>query len=428
MKRIWLILIFALIFRLFLIPTAINGDILTQTEWGKFMYTHSVKGLYTWNQWLNEWPNHPPLISWLYLFAYQTHSFLMMILSNVGTFIALHHLGASKIPWFYNFVVWFGSSLIPNTYYLNGIIVTIKLFMILADIGIAYLIYLVCQKAKISWQKYVAAYLFLPFSWYLSAMWGQSDQLATLFLIPSFILLNSRFVLLAPILFAISLNLKPTGLILVPLFLWVFYKQRRSFVQFLIGTAISLVFTIYISSLFTNRPLYNFLTIELPHRLFEVKTPFTVVSSFNFWFIFHAKDLISESTPYLFISAKNWGYLIFSVISLLSFFVVKHKKTDTIFLAIFLSSFGGWLFLTNMHERYVFAGLVSLLFYSIYHPKYFKYFIILAMTVWCNLYYGWWQPVQLDVLKNIFLWSNNFIPRILSLINVVLYFRIIKRK
>ena len=259
-------------------------------------------------------------------------------------------------------------------------------------------------------------------------MWGQSDQLATLFLIPSFILLNSRFVLLAPILFAISLNLKPTGLILVPLFLWVFYKQRRSFVQFLIGTAISLVFTIYISSLFTNRPLYNFLTIELPHRLFEVKTPFTVVSSFNFWFIFHAKDLISESTPYLFISAKNWGYLIFSVISLLSFFVVKHKKTDTIFLAIFLSSFGGWLFLTNMHERYVFAGLVSLLFYSIYHPKYFKYFIILAMTVWCNLYYGWWQPVQLDVLKNIFLWSNNFIPRILSLINVVLYFRIIKRK
>ena len=67
-KKLIIFLIFglALIFRLLIAPWALNGDLLTQTEWGKWEYSHGLKGLYDWNQWLNEWPNHPPLISAFY--------------------------------------------------------------------------------------------------------------------------------------------------------------------------------------------------------------------------------------------------------------------------------------------------------------------------------------------------------------------------
>lgn len=425
-QSLLLILFIALAFRLSLIPLTTHGDLFTQSEWGNWLYTHNFNEFYSWNQWLSEWPNHPPLISWFYFFVYKTHSFFMMFFSNLGNFIALNRLAPTMFIWFFDFTKWYGSAIFPGTFHLQGITATIKFFMIFSDLAIAVLIYQICKQAKVSWKKYVLAYLFLPFSWYLSALWGQSDPLASVFLIISFILLNSRYIFFSPLLFALSLNLKPTGLILAPLFLWVFYKQRRYKLQFLLGFIISLIFTLYITSLFTQKPLIEFIRNDLIHRLFSTKTPFTVVSSFNFWFIFHAKSLVSEMTPYLFIPAKIWGYIFFTIITFISFLIVKAKKIDTIFLSIFISSFGAWLFMTNMYERYVFAGLVSLLLFCIYHPKYFKYFLIFSFIFWINLYHGWWQPPQLDLLKDILLWNNRLFPRLLSIVNVFAYLKFLK--
>ncbi|HOZ81224.1 MAG TPA: hypothetical protein PK370_03330 [Candidatus Woesebacteria bacterium] len=426
MRKLLIVLLVAFVFRLALIPFITNGDLLTQAEWGKFLYRNDTHLLYSHNQWLGEWPNHPPLISWFYKFVFQVHSFFQLVFTSLGNFIALNRLAPTKFIWFFDFTKWYGTTLFPVTNIEQGVTATIKFFIILSDLLIASLIYLVCRQAKVNWPKYVLAYLFLPFSWYLSSWWGQSDPMAYVFLISGFILLNTKYLFMAPVLMAISVNLKPTGLILLPLFLWVFIKQKRQLTHFILGSLAGIFLTLFVFSQFTNHPLLKFLISELPHRLFESKQPFTVVSSFNFWFIFHAKDLVSDQTPYLFISAKYWGYLIFAIISLISFLVVRRQKLDTIFLSIFISGFGGWLFLTNMYERYVFAGLISLLFYSIYHRQYFKYFIILSLIFWCNLYHGWWQPSQLEFLKNVFLWSNRLIPKILSFVNLVIYLKIIK--
>lgn len=94
---------------------------------------------------------------------------------------------------------------------------------------------------------------------------------------------------------------------------------------------------------------------------------------------------------------------------------------DSVLAAVFISSFGGWLFLTNMYERYVFAGVVSLLFLSIYRKKFFKYFIILSLIYIFNMYNGWWFPEKIVWLRELFLWNDRLITRLLSAANVVIY-------
>jgi hypothetical protein len=245
--------------------------------------------------------------------------------------------------------------------------------------------------------------------------------LAFLFLIISFIALNTNFFKISPLLFAISVNLKPTGLMLVPLFLWVWYKQKKSIKDLIVSGSIVLLFTFWITSFFTDKMPWSFWIQDLWKRLFLIKPPFTTVSAFNFWYIFHAKDLVPETTKYLFLSAKVWGGILFGIVSIIAFFQVKYRKLETFFMAMFTSAFGAWLFMTNMYERYLFTGLISLLFLSIYRKKLFKYFVILSVIYLFNMYNGWWFPDKFVFLKELFLWNDRLITRIFSVINIFIY-------
>jgi len=182
------------VMRVALTFTKAHDDLTIQIEWGKWMYDqNSVRGLYNNNIWGGLWPNHPPLISWLYFEAYKIHSLLMWYMSSLGNFIALHRLAPTKFLWFFNFIKWFGGTKLKNTVYPFGVVVVLKQIMVMADFCIAWIIYKICKKNKVNWKKYVLAYLLLPFSWFLSAVWGQSNQLSFLFLIVSFILLTTIY-------------------------------------------------------------------------------------------------------------------------------------------------------------------------------------------------------------------------------------------
>lgn len=407
----------AFVFRLAISPLFTHGDLTTQAEWGGWMYTHSPKGLYDWNQWVSGyWPNHPPLISLVYLWAYQFHSFLMMCFSNIGNFIALNRLAPTKFLWFFNFIKWFGQARYENTFFLKGIVLSIKFPMMVADIVLAGIVYYLCRLKSINWKKYVLAILFLPFSWYLSAAWGQSDQLSFIFLILAFILLNSaKKSWLSPLLFAIAINLKPTGLILVPLYLWIWYKQRHSIYKLIFGGGLAYLFTIYIVSLFASRPALDYLLHEMITRIFMTIKPLIHVNAFNLWYLVNNKWGISANTNYLFLSATVWGYVIYFLVSLVSFSVVRYKKLESILASVFISGFGGWLFLANMHERYLYAGVVSLLFLSIYKAKYFKYFIFLSTIFFINIFWAF-PPKIYPLIDNAVMFY-----KILAVANIVTY-------
>ena len=430
LKKNWktiTLLVLAIVFRILLSFLNPHSDLRIQSEWGKWMYVNNgPKGLYEWNVWGCIWPNHPPLISLVYFWAYKIHSFLMYIMSWMGNFIALNRLAPTKFMWFFNFIVWFGQATFETTNYLIGTMVVIKQIMIVADVIIAGIIYYICQKNKVDWKKYVFAYLLLPFSWYLSSIWGQSDQLSFLFFIIAFSLISSKkYSILAPLFFAIAGNLKPNCILLLPLFLFIWYKHKQSFIKLIVGGLGALIFSFWTISWFTDRNLLVFTFKELPKRL-TTNEGLVTLNAFNFWYIFYPFPSIIgfDTTKFLMLTAKYWGVVMFFITTFLSLKVVKNKKLENIYGAIFVAGFGSWLFMTGMHERYSFLAIMALLFYSIFHKKYFKYFIILSIIYFLSMFYVFSVPQQLDGIKDIFNWNYQFVPRFLSLVNILIYGRV----
>lgn len=406
-----------------------HSDVRIQAEWGKWMYMQdSVRGLYDNNVWGCIWPNHPPLISWIYFEVYKIHSLLMWWLSSLGNFIALNRLAPTKFMWLFNFTKWFGQARYETTDYLVGIIVLIKQVMVIADFAIAWIIYKLCKLNKVGWKKFVLAYLLLPFSWYLSAVWGQSNQLSFLFLIISFLLLFSKRSIWSPLLYAIALNLKPDSIFLIPLYLFVWFKRKQPWRNLILGGLLAGVFSLWTVTWFNRGDLLGLL-ILLPKRL-QTSEGLITLNAFNFWSVLFPfpSVVVFEATKYLWIPAKTWGYIFWGLITLFSVKLVKPKKIETVFLTIFTVSFGSWLLMTGMHERYAFYGLVGLLLYSIYKKEYFKDFVILSVIFFLAMFYVFSVPQSLDGIKTIFNWGGQLAVRILSGVNIFIYGKIFWRE
>jgi len=422
--KIALILLVGVGIRLKLSSMTTHEDLITQLNWGKEANLKgNLKGFYEWDTWGGAYPNHPPLIIWIYYVVYPIHSGLMWFLSNLGNFIALHRLAPTKFLWLFDFAKWFGMYKYGTTSVLSGLILILKQFMIVADLLIGVVIAYVCKIVKTDWKKPVLIYLLLPFSWYLSSSWGQSDQLSFLFLIVAFILIYSeKYVWLSPLIYVIAADLKPNCVLLLPVFLMVWFKQKHGWKKLFFGGIVAVFFVLWTISWFTDKNIFIFMRTVLVKRL-STSESLINYNGFNFWYIFYpfSRPGVLDTERFLFVTAKVWGWIAFLITTFLGLRMVRPKKMATMFEAMFVAGFGSWLFMTGMHERYAFLGMIPLLFYSIYKPSYLKFFLALSTVFTINLLIAYWPA---DWIKN-FLDSNDFLlPRILSVINLWLYIRV----
>ncbi len=419
----------ALILRFATTTVAIHGDLIMQAGWGHWIYKHGWFGFYENNQWIYGWPNHPPLISLVYGLGFQLSQWLNTFFVSIGNFIALNRLGASKIPWFYNFVVWFQNSKYVDTPFSWGNLISMKLIVIVADIILAWIIYKIV-KSKTS-QKIAllitAVYLFSPFTWYESAIWGQNDQLGLIFLIFSFYLLTKdKYSIFSTIALFISIFLKPTGLIFIPLFLIFSFKDQKRFLGMIYGGLIDIILY-FIFVKFTSSNNIVLFSQNLYKQMFIKGELWTWVNTFNFW-RFATPYLTDCTNKFLLLSYQVWGYLIYFAFHI--YIAKKFKNKDWIdsLKALFIISFAGWMFLVTMHERYLFTAVVIGLILSSWNPKMFKFWIVLSIIFTINMFNGWWTP-SIPWLKNILTFGNFMdgpVPKVLSFINLFLFYKMFK--
>jgi len=69
-------------------------------------------------------------------------------------------------------------------------------------------------------------------------------------------------------------------------------------------------------------------------------------------------------------------------------------------------------------------AIMALLFCSMFKKNYFKYFIILSIIYFLSMFYVFSVPQQLDGIKIIFNWKHQLVPRLLSLVNILIYGRV----
>ncbi len=427
-KQILLLLVLGLILRLVLTIFPGHVDILSIAGWGRWIYQNGPMGFYQNNVWFYSWPTQPPLVNLVYGFAYFLYQQTALLFTNIGLFIALHRLAPTYFLWWFDFVRWFGEAKYLTVDFPIGFIIAIKFIGILADLFISLIIFFVAKKFNPKKAIFVGAiYLFSPFSFYLSAMWGQYDQLSYLFLILSFIsILNPKTLLFSPVFFLLSANFKPTSLIFIPIFLWIYLKSKPKFSSVVLGVALSLLSFLISVLPFLNKNLFVFLGSDLFPKIF-LKSEFRVsTNAFNFWHILIGNHAFADDQLFLFLPAKFWGLAIFLLLNFLAIKVLKVVNIKTVLKAMFVIGFGGWLFLTNMLERYAFAGVTSGLFLVIFYPRLLKYWLILSFTFWINLYHGFWYPDFLKPLMDILKWEDGFLTRIISVVNIFIFIKMLQ--
>lgn len=424
-----LILLVSLAFRLLIAPTGFHIDIISNAGWGMWITAHGPLGFYTNNIWTFAWPTQPPFVSLLYGFDSLLYSWLLEAFRKIGNMIVLYHIAPWHLRFWFEFTKWFDTAKISDeSAFTTGYLTTIKILPILADLFIASIIYKIAKfeknKFPLLWST---LYLISPFSWYLSALWGQYDQLSYLFLlIASILVSNKKLSVLTPFIFAVSIAVKPTALILLPFFIYIYIKNTRSKISYIISAILIILFFYTTTKVFTLDNPINFTKDVLINKIFYKSGSRLTANAFNFWRIIVGNRIESADFAFLFIPAKWWSYSAFFLFNFLAIKKIKKINIKNVMTGIFIISAGSWLFMTNMLDRYFFAGVATGLILSVFDRRILKYWIILSIIFWINLYNQWWFPDFLQPLHNILAANNAIITRLLALINVITFAKILQ--
>ncbi len=332
---------------------------------------------------------------------------------DINTFTAWYRAAAEGLSTFYDriwsdyppfsiYIFWiFGKianyfSLFDTGYF----VYLLKLPSNLFDLGISLLIFSFLRK-KIGFNHaalIMAIYAFNPGIIYNLAIWGQMGSVYTFFMVASIIFLIYEKPELSASALTVAMLTKPQSVAILPvigLFIIKKYDVKRVITS--LAASAASVFLIILPFRWDN-PL-EFL-INIYSTGYEYYA-FNSVSAYNIWAF--AGFWKPDSLKLLFLSCHIWGIILFGVLVL---FVLYHlnlnlnKKygIESLIFSSFLLSFGFFMLMTRMHERYVFP-LFAILALIMNHEKIKTIYGILTATYLFNLAY---------VLS--FLNKDNFIP------------------
>ena len=108
--------------------------------------------------------------------------------------------------------------------------------------------------------------------------------------------------------------------------------------------------------------------------------PYASVNAYNLWSML-GLNWVSQDSPFLFFSVKTYGMIAILLIVFFTF-LLNFRLAQKTYKAFLLGAFiilSVFTFSARMHERYLYPGMILLLFACLYNTKYF--FSYLGITV-----------------------------------------------
>lgn len=288
----------------------------------------------------------------------------------------------------------------PNFY------LVLKLPSIFAELILGLVIYQIIPDKLKLWKKLALIIVMLnPAFIFNSAVFGQFDGLFSLIVFLVVFYLQKNKLILSSVLLGLAFLFKPQAILLFPLLLFFILKNfsMKAFVELFLPAT----FTIILGFL----PFFPTSPINGPINLISTLLgfyPYNSIFAYNLWGIlgFWVKD----NNIFMNISYQNWGYILFSIFWISVFFIHQKKKLSLYSIAT-LAGLSFFFILTRMHERYLYPGLVFLMFFSVTKKSVFLTILTIALSLihFLNLYY-------------VYIYYNQFYLKIPQIIyNVVLY-------
>lgn len=370
-KPIFILLVLALIIRLFVAPWGYHVDVVNHMAWGVVAVHQGLFGIYdhVFNLPTGYQINQPPGTILIYAAMRFVYEGLAGILPNLTEQVVYPLL--LKVP---------GMA---------------------CDLALGFLIYTWAKKHVSERLALFAAacFLFNPVTIYNSAVWGQTDAVVNFFGLWAFYLLTIKKPAWAILSFAASLFIKASLIIFVPIFIVVFFKERLPLKQGIVGSlaALSVIFLVtlpfhtlsditWFPYLYKNRIVYDNIT-----TLTE--------NAFNIWGLFYRVTPRTMADFFILgISPKHWGYLLAGITAIpMLYRLWKHYSEQTIFSSLVIMGFATYLFFIGMHERYLYPVFPAFSLLLAFRPKLLWLYTVTSFIHLTNLYYLWWFPEIMPV-------------------------------
>lgn len=384
--------------RLFLSPWNIHSDVNATYWWGKFAAEFGFRGYYDWLYFGGHGKPDQPMINiyydWLVRLLYQ--------------FIY-------KILWFFNVHIPAFPSKFMQWYFDYGNQILLKLPMIIADILLIYFGYKFIEKnLNVHRAKIFSLILaFYPPFIFNSAVWGSGDSIVNLLALLAIYKFWHKGYLFGTIFFLLSVLYKPSLLIWTPILLIIFIKNRPNYKQIL---------TILLTGIF------SIFLISYPFTPYQIGIPFNPVfwfvrtmsikilpgimdqmtaNALNFWaLIYTLKPKLDNFYVLNLIKIRPLSILICLSLYLYDYYhLFKNYSLKRLLLTLVNVTMITFIFMTRMHERYTFPALIPLLALSLYDKNYWKYFIVLSVSHFYNVFCSWVFPKVLNFYPLIFVFS-----------------------
>ena len=383
-----------------------HPDLNNHMDWGIRLFEYGTQRFYSpeSNVWSFTWPNQPP--GTVYMFA--GIRILFEFIFNIFWQINI------KIPAFPSIIIsFFETNLYPAL---------LKIPAILADFGIAWLIYKLTNK---KWASLI--WLVNPVVWYNSAIWGQYDAVINFLALFSFYLLIKKKLTFAVLSFALSIYIKASLLIFAPIFLIMAIKQKYIIKMWLSAVGLSLLTIILLTLPFSHGNPIVWLYELYTKKVFVQQLHIITANAFNFWAFVAGIHERPDSLPLLGLTYQLWGYVLFAISYIpLLIAVARSQSTKNIVLVLALVAFASFTLLTNMHERYLyplFPYLTILLATGTIGNWYYWFISGIGLL---NLYNFWFVPFISPVVSLLSI-RDRLIPRILGLLLFGMFLKLYKR-
>lgn len=389
-----------------------HPDIGNHLDWGNRFLNLGPERFYENIFWNVSWPNQP--LGSILLFA-----LVSFLKTNIFNFFAFIN---QSIPAFPSFII---PILEKNLHTW-----LVKLPFILADLGIAKLIYdIVKQRYPKKALLAASFFLFNPLVIYNSTVWGQTDSLINLLALSGIYFTYQKKYLPGIILFLSSFLFKLSLIIYLPVFGILILKNLKDWKK-MISPILIFTVSIYLIALpfrLGDKGSFQWLWYMYTNRVLVRQGSMLNGNAYNFWFLIFGLDFSqSEFTKLSLFTYQTWSRLAFIVILIpILIKALRNKLSLTNLLSAFLlSAFAAFVLLTNMHERYlypIFPIFSILIFLS---PKIYKLkdFLLLSLFHLLNLYNLWFYP-QIRPLKSLLTWHAYLSGRIISLILLIYFVR-----